>query len=143
MLAETLEKGGIPRGDYLIRVNNRKVLNGVREAVAEAVVQRPDEPPDFYDNMSEWQASILRTIDKFDKVGEVGLRELLGDGRLDASGAYIDGIRLEPAQVEPVIAFLTSKGANNTATLANLSAAVGSSEVGMEGVREQIGRAHV
>ncbi|WP_456390556.1 histidine--tRNA ligase [Profundibacter sp.] len=136
MLADTLEKVGIDRGDYIIRVNNRKVLEGVLEAVAEAVVQRPDEPPDFYDNMSEWQANILRTIDKFDKVGEIGVRELLGDGRRDASGAYIDGIGLEPAQVEPVIAFLTSKGANNTATLANLSAAVGSSEVGMEGVRE-------
>ncbi|MCF6314906.1 MAG: histidine--tRNA ligase [Marinosulfonomonas sp.] len=136
MLADTLEKVGIPRGDYIIRVNNRKVLNGVLEAVAAAVAQQADGPPDFWDNMPEWEASILRTIDKFDKVGEAGVRELLGEGRRDASGAYIDGVKLEPAQVEPVIAFLTSKGANNTATLANLSVAVGSSEVGMEGVRE-------
>jgi histidyl-tRNA synthetase len=31
MLADTLEAVGIPRGDYIIRVNNRKVLNGVLE----------------------------------------------------------------------------------------------------------------
>ena len=32
MLSDTLEAVGIPRGDYLVRVNNRKVLNGVLEA---------------------------------------------------------------------------------------------------------------
>ena len=31
MLADTLEAVGIERGDYIIRVNNRKVLNGVME----------------------------------------------------------------------------------------------------------------
>ena len=31
MLGEALEAAGIARGDYLIRVNNRKVLNGVLE----------------------------------------------------------------------------------------------------------------
>jgi hypothetical protein len=31
MLADTLEAVGIPRGDYIVRVNNRKVLNGVLE----------------------------------------------------------------------------------------------------------------
>ena len=33
MLSDTLETVGIPRGDYLVRVNNRKVLNGVLEAM--------------------------------------------------------------------------------------------------------------
>ncbi len=136
MLADALEAVGIERGDYIIRVNNRKVLNGVLESVAEAVVQRPDVPPPFYENMGEWEASILRTIDKFDKVGEQGVRELLGKGRLDASGAYIDGVGLEAAQVEPVIALLTSKGGNNEETLANLNAAVGSSEIGLQGIAE-------
>lgn len=95
MLADCMEVVGIPRGDYLIRVNNRKVLNGVLDAMGVTEAAQ--------------QADVLRTIDKFDKVGEAGVRELLGKGRLDASGAYIDGVGLTEAQAEPVIAFLTAK----------------------------------
>ncbi|WP_335947490.1 histidine--tRNA ligase [Salipiger bermudensis] len=95
MLADTLEVVGIPRGDYLVRVNNRKVLNGVLETMGlEDDAQRD---------------AVLRTIDKFDKVGEAGVRELLGKGRLDASGAYIDGVGLSDAQAEPVLNFVLSK----------------------------------
>jgi histidyl-tRNA synthetase len=79
---------------------------------------------------------VLRTIDKFDKVGEAGVRELLGKGRLDASGAYIDGVGLSEEQAGPVLAFLTSKGASTDETLSNLRAAVGSSAMGAEGVDE-------
>ncbi|MCA0964302.1 histidine--tRNA ligase [Salipiger bermudensis] len=122
MLADTLEVVGIPRGDYLVRVNNRKVLNGVLETMG-------------LDDDAQRDA-VLRTIDKFDKVGEAGVRELLGKGRLDASGAYIDGVGLSEAQAEPVVAFLTSKGSDTAATVANLRAAVGSSEIGAEGVSE-------
>jgi histidyl-tRNA synthetase len=136
MLSDTLEAVGIPRGDYIIRVNNRKVLEGVLEAVDAANVSNPNGPPDYYDDMGEWRANILRTIDKFDKVGESGVRELLNKGRLDASGAYIDGLRLPDAQIELVIAFLTSKGNDTSATLANLEKAVGSSEIGLKGIAE-------
>lgn len=136
MLADTLEAVGIPRGDYVIRVNNRKVLNGVLEAVAAAEAQTADAPPASYEDRGAWEANILRTIDKFDKVGAAGVRELLGKGRLDASGAYIDGVGLSEGQIEPVLAFLTSKGATTAETLANLTASVGSSEIGLEGVQE-------
>ncbi len=122
MLCDALEAVGIPRGDYVVRVNNRKVLNGVLEATGVS-----DEAK---------RADVLRTIDKFDKVGAEGVRELLGKGRLDASGAYIDGVGLTGAQAEPVLAFLTSKGADRAATLANLEAAVGASAIGAEGVAE-------
>ncbi len=122
MLADALEAAGIARGDYLVRVNNRKVLNGVLDSMG---VSDPDTAAD-----------VLRTIDKFDKVGEAGVRELLTTGRKDASGAEIEGVGLDPAQAEPVIAFLTSKGATNAATLDNLRAAVGGSAVGAEGVDE-------
>ncbi|MEY8840803.1 ATP phosphoribosyltransferase regulatory subunit, partial [Cribrihabitans sp. XS_ASV171] len=122
MLADTLEAVGIPRGDYIVRVNNRKVLNGVLE------VMGLEE--------GETREAVLRTIDKFDKVGEAGVRELLGKGRLDASGAYIDGVGLSEAQAEPVIAFLTSRADDAAGTLANLRAAVGDSATGAEGVGE-------
>ncbi len=122
MLADALEAVGMPRGDYVVRVNNRKVLNGVLE------VMGVDE--------GEIREAVLRTIDKFDKVGEAGVRELLGKGRLDASGAYIDGVGLSDEQAEPVIKFLIARGESNAATLDNLRAAVGESAVGAEGVGE-------
>ncbi len=122
MLADTLEVVGIPRGDYIVRVNNRKVLNGVLEAMGL--------------NDDSQRDAVLRTIDKFDKVGDAGVRELLGKGRLDASGAYIDGVGLSDAQAEPVIAFLTSKGETAAQTIENLKAAVGDSTIGADGVAE-------
>ncbi len=123
MLADTLEKVGIPRGDFIVRVNNRKVLNGVLESMG----LTDDE---------ERSAAVMRTIDKFDKVGEAGVRELLTKGRLDASGAFIDGVGLSEDQADPVLAFLTSKSADAGDTLANLRAAVGDSAIGREGVQE-------
>lgn len=128
MLSDTLETVGIPRGDYLVRVNNRKVLNGVLEAMGLGDDQAAKD-------------NVLRTIDKFDKVGESGVRELLGKGRLDASGAYIDGVGLSDDQAAPVLAFLTSKAADAGKTFANLRDAVGGSAVGAEGIAEleQIG----
>ena len=122
MLSDTLEQVGIPRGDYIVRVNNRKVLNGVLE------VMGLEE--------GEVRDAVLRTIDKFDKVGEAGVRELLGKGRLDASGAYIDGVGLSDDQAGPVLAFLTSKSDSAAQTLNNLRGAVGDSAIGLEGVKE-------
>ncbi|MZR12541.1 histidine--tRNA ligase [Maritimibacter sp. DP07] len=122
MLSDALEEVGIPRGDYVVRINNRKVLNGVLE------IMGVDE--------GDTRDAILRTIDKFDKVGEAGVRELLGKGRLDASGAYIDGVGLTDEQAEPVLRFLTSKGATTEETLDNLAGAVGDSIIGREGVDE-------
>ncbi len=122
MLSDTLEAAGIARGDYIIRINNRKVLNGVLEVMG--LSQGPVRD------------AVLRTIDKFDKLGESGVRQLLGKGRLDDSGAYIDGVGLTCDQAEPVITFLTSKAANTDATLENLRAAVGDSAIGLEGINE-------
>jgi histidyl-tRNA synthetase len=119
MLSDTLETVGIPLGDYLVRINNRKVLNGVLECMGLSDDAQRDD--------------VLRTIDKFDKVGAAGVRELLGKGRLDASGAYIDGVGLSDDQAAPVLAFLTSRGDTATKTLSNLRDAVGTSAIGAEG----------
>ena len=79
---------------------------------------------------------MLRVIDKFDKVGVQGVEDLLGSGRLDASGAYIDGVGLSKDQAAPVVAFLTAKGDTNEKTLLNLRDVVGNSSTGLEGISE-------
>ncbi|MBY5987831.1 histidine--tRNA ligase [Roseovarius atlanticus] len=139
MLADTLEELGIPRGDYLIRVNNRKVLNGVLNVIA------PERPNESGETTREtirrvWDIStrdaVLRTIDKFDKVGEAGVRELLTTGRKDSSGAFIEGVGLNKQQAERVVRFLVARGSTNADTLKNLQEAVGDSADGEEGVYE-------
>ncbi len=122
MLADVLEEVGIPRGDFEIKVNNRKVLNGILDIMGLTDQVQRD--------------AVLRTIDKFDKVGEAGVLDLLGKGRLDSSGDYTDGVGLSSSQADPVMAFLTSKGRDTEETLANLRAAVGTSTVGRSGVDE-------
>lgn len=136
MLADALEAVGIERGDYVVKVNNRKVLDGVLdrvfgtdEAVQTAIIV--GNPTG-----AERRAAVLRTIDKFDKVGEAGVRELLGKGRLDASGAFIDGVGLTDQQAAPILTFLLSKRSSNEETLQNVRDAVGLSIRGAEGYRE-------
>lgn len=127
MLCDTLETVGIPRGDYVVRLNNRKILNGVLETVFAQTEGGND---------TATADAILRTADKFDKVGEAGVRELLTTGRKDQSGAFIVGVGLSAEQAEVIVSFLKAKGSTNAETLENLRAVVGNSEIGVEGITE-------
>ena len=129
MLAGALEAVGIPPGDYVIRVNNRKVLNGVMEA---AGVLDPADPALF----EAERGIVLRAIDKFDRLGEAGVRALLGAGRKDESGDFTRGAGLSAAQADTVIAFTAARGVTGAATCAALRALVGGSAIGAEGVDE-------
>jgi len=99
MLADALEAAGIRRGDYVVRINNRKVLNGVMEA---AGVLDPDDPERF----SEQRGVVLRAIDKLDRLGLDGVRALLGEGRKDPSGDFTTGAGLSDAQAGVVMGFV-------------------------------------
>ncbi|WP_319530979.1 histidine--tRNA ligase [uncultured Cohaesibacter sp.] len=94
MMADTMEALGIDRGDYVIRVNNRKVLDGV---MAEVGLSGDDHV--------ETRLTVLRAVDKLDKFGPDGVRLLLGEGRKDESGDFTKGAGLSPENVEKVIAF--------------------------------------
>ncbi|TDX27070.1 histidine--tRNA ligase [Rhodovulum visakhapatnamense] len=102
MLSDALETVGIPRGDYVVRVNNRKVLNGVMEV---AGVLDPADPSKF----EAERGIVLRAIDKLDRLGEAGVRALLGEGRKDDSGDFTDGAKLSNAQAEVVMRFVSAK----------------------------------
>ncbi|WP_298984824.1 histidine--tRNA ligase [uncultured Roseibium sp.] len=96
MMADTMEALGIPRGDYVIRVNNRKVLDGVLESVGLGGELH-----------EERRLTVLRAIDKLDKFGVAGVRLLLGEGRKDESGDFTKGAGLEPAAIDTLVAFLS------------------------------------
>ncbi|MDP3862984.1 MAG: HisS family protein, partial [Phaeovulum sp.] len=107
MLADALEAVGIPRGDYVVRMNNRKVLNGVMEV---AGILDPANPDAYEDE----RGIVLRAIDKFDKFGEPGVRALLGVGRKDESGDFTKGAGLSEAQAEVITRFVGANRAVET-----------------------------
>ncbi|MDB5642823.1 MAG: Histidine--tRNA ligase, partial [Hyphomicrobiales bacterium] len=125
MAADTLEKVGIKRGDYVVKVNNRKVLDGVLEAAGLAG-----------DDRAAQRLIVLRAIDKLDRLGTDGVRLLLGSGRKDESGDFTKGADLSSAAIDRVLAFTSARGDSNDATIVNLRDAIGGSERGAEGVAE-------
>ncbi len=98
MLADALEEVGIPRGDYVVKVNNRKVLNGVMEVAGLAGEDKHDE-----------RGIVLRAIDKIDRLGPDGVRALLGEGRKDESGDFTKGAGLDQLQIDRIMKFVTAK----------------------------------
>ncbi len=123
MLADAIEAVGIERGDYVIRVNNRKVLNGVLE-----VAGLPEEA-------ERERGIVLRAIDKLDRLGLEGVRALLGDGRKDDSGDFTKGAGLNAAQADVIMGFVDA-GQSDGDPIALLSALVGDNQTGAEGVQE-------
>ncbi|MGD0640061.1 MAG: histidine--tRNA ligase [Roseiarcus sp.] len=125
MAADCLEALGIKRGDYVIKVNNRKVLDGVMEAIglggAENAARR---------------LIVLRAIDKLDRLGPEGVRALLGAGRKDESGDFTKGAGLDAAQIDRVLAYTAARAADNRATLAALAPTVTGSAAGETGLAE-------
>jgi histidyl-tRNA synthetase len=99
LLCDALEAAGIERGDYVVRVNNRKVLNGVMEA---AGILDPADP----EAHARERGIVLRAIDKLDRLGEQGVHALLGEGREDESGDVTAGAGLSDEQIETVMRFV-------------------------------------
>ena len=127
MLADSLEATGINRGDYIIKVNNRKVLNGVLEKIGLF------ESNDLH-KCAEQRGIVLRAIDKLDRLGASGVKDLLGKGRKDESGDYTDGANLSDSQLSLILQFLGAKSETNQQTLKNLSYLVTGSKIGEQGV---------
>ncbi|MCB2117171.1 MAG: histidine--tRNA ligase, partial [Rhodobacteraceae bacterium] len=129
MLSDTLEEVGIPRGDYVVRVNNRKILNGVMEV---AGVLDPSDPERF----SHERGIVLRAIDKIDRLGEAGVRALIGKGRMDDSGDFTKGAGLSDEQADIVLGFMSAKRETGAATVSRLRELAGASETGRSGAQE-------
>jgi histidyl-tRNA synthetase len=124
MAADTMEALGL-KGQYVVKVNNRKVLDGVLEAIGLGGEANAGK-----------RLTVLRAIDKLDRLGADGVRQLLGEGRKDESGDFTKGASLDGASIDRVLAFVESKGADASATLANLAKVVAGSAQGEAGVDE-------
>jgi len=130
LAADTMESLGIPRGSYVVKVNNRKVLDGVME-----VANIPGEK----------HLIAMRAIDKLDRLGFDGVKMLLSKGRKDESGDFTKGADLSDEQITRVLNF-TGWGENgsgsgsvtgsNEVAIANFEDAVRGSPTGEVGVAE-------
>jgi len=127
MAADVLDRLGIGREDYVIRVNNRKILDGVM-----ALIGLDGQG----DGAGAARLAVLRAIDKLDKFGLAGVELLLGAGRLDESGDFTPGAGLDKLACRHVLDFLAAGMDNSTATLANLARQVGKNPSGAQGIDE-------
>ncbi|MEL6947281.1 MAG: histidine--tRNA ligase [Pseudomonadota bacterium] len=120
MMADTMEALGIARGDYVIRVNNRKLLDGVMDALGLAGEEHADK-----------RLNILRSIDKLDKFGMDGVQKLLGEGRLDDSGDFTPGLALDETQIQSILDAIGPSSTSSATTISNASIEAGRTELSM------------
>ncbi len=113
MMADTMEALGIAHGDYVIRVNNRKVLDGVMEAIGVGG-----------DEHAGTRLSVLRAIDKLDKFGPDGVKLLLGEGRWEGghenAGDFTKGAGLDAAQTDKVLSYISGAAIEDNDGVAEL-----------------------
>ena len=94
LAADTMEALGIPRGSYVVKVNNRKILDGTMDSL-----QIPEDK----------RLTTMRAIDKLDRLGIDGVKMLLGKGRKDESGDFTKGAELADSQIAGIVAAITGK----------------------------------
>src|SRR5438067_8875424 len=123
MLADTLEAIGL-KDNYIVKLNNRKLLDGVLEASGIALADRAR------------RGTVLRAIDKLDRLGVDGVAALLGAGRKDESGDFTQGAGLSAEQAHRILAFVAPDAADEDSHLRQIGTLVGSSAIGAEGLSE-------
>ncbi|WP_304164369.1 histidine--tRNA ligase [Phenylobacterium aquaticum] len=123
MAAEGLGAAGLATGSYVLKINNRKLLNGL---LATAGVTTEGQ-----------KLAVLRAVDKLDRLGPDGVRLLLGEGRKDESGAFTKGAGLDARSAQAVLAFTAAGVAGGRSeTLDAIARVIGGSAEGDEGLEE-------
>lgn len=106
---------GLTDGEYAVRINDRRLLDGLMAKLG---------VPDTQDGAVQ-RMTVLRAIDKMDRLGPDGVAALLGDGRKDESGDYTDGAKLAPAGIDAVMGFVSAGTEARADTMAAIERAVG------------------
>jgi histidyl-tRNA synthetase len=129
LAADTMEALGIPRGSYVVKVNNRKVLDGVMEAIGLGGEENAGR-----------RLTVLRAIDKWDRLGRTGVGALVGEGRKDESGDFTKGAQLGSEQIQKVLNYVEfqfdERSGDLEGALDDWRREIGVSVIGNEGVHE-------
>ncbi len=129
LTSEILASLGIDVGDYVVKINNRKILDGI--LVVAGILEEGT-----IETNSEIRGAIFRAMDKMERLGPKGVRLLLGEGRMDESGDYTKGAGLTNSQIDPIMHFLELGNLSNRETINSLRELVAETDVGSEGVYE-------
>ena len=127
LTADTLEALGVPRGQYVVKLNNRKVLDGVLAGIGVDPVSEADAMK---------RLTVLRAVDKLDRLGPQGVAMLLGSGRKDESGDFTPGAGLDPRAVDAVLRFIGAGSQGSGKTLAAIEPLVRGANIGRAGLAE-------
>jgi histidyl-tRNA synthetase len=125
MAADTMERLGVKRGDYVVKINSRKVLDGVMQAVGLDG-----------DANAGGRLTVLRAIDKLDRLGPEGVKLLLGPGRKDESGDFTRGAGLDPEAVDTILSFSCGGQYSEGKPRFDLFGLLGKSAIGAQGAEE-------
>ena len=88
MISEILEKCGLDKSDYIIKISSRKITEELFKKI------------NLNDNKKK--LNVLRTLDKIERLGWKGVKELLGKGRKDKSGDFTSGANLSSQNIETI-----------------------------------------
>src|SRR4029079_2061227 len=124
MAADTMEALGIPRGSYVVKVSNRKVLDGLLEVIG---LQG--------DDLAGRRLTVLRAMDKYDRLGDHGVRQLLTTGRKDESGDFTKGAELDPTSVDTIMSVF-ERVAEMQEKIAQSDSRLKNSQIGQQGRNE-------
>jgi histidyl-tRNA synthetase len=154
---EVFKNLGFNKNDFIIKVNNRKLLSGILENIFSIITQ--DElilnmkkwhkafyPKENIENIdftsseikTKYEISILRCLDKLDKLGLDQIIELLKEGREDISGDFMPGCYLSDNQVDILKKFLSFKNLNRKEFLSKLNELSNNNNTFIEGLNELI-----
>jgi histidyl-tRNA synthetase len=122
MALEGYEAAGLAPGACVLKINNRKLLNGL--LTASGVTDEAQK------------LAVLRAVDKLDRLGVGGVADLLGAGRRDDSGAFTRGAELGPRAIAAVLAFVQAGSGRRVETLDRIAGVIGGSEEGEAGLGE-------
>ena len=127
MAADCMEALGIARGDYLVRINNRKIMDWLLQAIG------LDPEAEGFESR---RLTILRAMDKYDRLGLEGVKALLGEGRKDDSGDFTKGAGLDAAQIDKVAQMVSISAADRGQAMTAMAALVGDTQNGLAGIAE-------
>ena len=95
LISEILEKCGLDKNDYTVKISSRKFTDRLFE---ELKIKSKDQI-----------STILRALDKIDRLGWEEAKKLLAEGRKDKSGDYTEGAKLKDEQIKIIENALKSK----------------------------------
>ncbi|MAP93593.1 MAG: histidine--tRNA ligase [Ponticaulis sp.] len=122
MMAQAIRAAGAAEGRFVVRVNSRQLMSGLLDQIGTS-----DEGT---------RLTILRALDKLDRLGLSGVADLLGEGREDESGDYTKGAGLDAERIKTVLAFAEAGKSTRGETLDALAKALHGSEIAAQGLSE-------